>query len=311
MRDTSGINHKKILERLIGKVSVNNSLAGKTIMVTGASGQIGLNIVAKALAGGANVIGVYHKTSIAFTHPNLRWLQCDLTSGSGLKAVEADVFIHTAAIWLLPGILPQLLASGMRRIIVFGSTSVFGKMDSGNPKEQGVVKKLKTAEEEIFHIIGNSATVTVLRPTMIYGMGMDANITRMARMIRKFGVVPVCLPASGLRQPVQAVDLADAALAIMDNARTYGKSYNLGGGKPLAYRAMVGKLFLYLGKKPKLVNIPFLPVLLDHVEKLFPFTHINGEVLRRMNRDLVFDIIPAVEDFGYNPKAFLEGDVTL
>jgi nucleoside-diphosphate-sugar epimerase len=123
--------------------------------------------------------------------------------------------------------------------------------------------------------------------------------------------VAIYPPANGLRQPVHALDVADAALAIIDNPKTYGKAYNLGGNEGLPYRQMLERIFKYLGKKPRLIPIPFLPQVLDAVGTTYQFGYINGEMARRMNRDIVFDIKEAAEDFGYHPQGFLEGDTVL
>ncbi len=230
--------------------------------------------------------------------------------GDKLSGIKADILIHTAAIWLLPSVIDAIIKTGVERIIAFGSTSVFGKTNSKNMYEQQVVKKLENAEHSILSK-SDLLNITIFRPTMIYGMGMDANITRMTNTIRKFGFVAIYPPAKGLRHPVWAKDLADAAISIIDNPKTYGKAYNLGGKTPITYHEMVKKIFIYLGKKPCIIGVPFLPFLLNIMGKLFPFIHINGEVATRMNQDLVFDMSSAKEDFDYHPHNFLEGDIIL
>jgi GT2 family glycosyltransferase/nucleoside-diphosphate-sugar epimerase len=291
----------------------DHSLAGKTIIVTGASGQVGLCLIGNALAHGANVIAVANKTRITFAHPNLTWLFCDLNNAGGmLEQVKADVLIHAAALWLLPPALPKLLATGIKRVIAFSSTSVVGKSKSRNRHEKQVVQNLKIAEAETVQIAGEeNLPVTLLRPTMIYGIGLDGNITRLANVIRRFGIIPVYGKAEGWRHPVQATDLADAAIAIIDNEKTFGKSYNLGGRQTVKYRTMVEMLFVYLGKKPKLLKVPFMPKILDALGAVYQMGHVNGEMARRMNEDLLFDIKDAIDDFGYHPQGFLQGEIVL
>jgi nucleoside-diphosphate-sugar epimerase len=289
-----------------------DAYAGKTLLVAGASGQIGVNVVGLALARGARVIGFYNSNSVDFTHPRLTWTRADLASSSPLEVPAADVLIHTAPIWVLPTRLPRFADGGIRRVIAFSSTSIVGKRDSTSAAEQAVVQSLMTAEDQLWRIADETGLqLTVLRPTMIYGMGFDHNITRMARMIRNLGFLPICNPANGLRQPVQAQDLADAALAAWENPKTFGKTYNLAGNDVLTYREMVERLFIHLGMKPRFLPLPFLPQTLDFLGAFLPFVHINGNVARRMNQDLAFDNGPAHEDFGYSPHGFLEGDVII
>jgi nucleoside-diphosphate-sugar epimerase len=303
---------RQLLETVLKSVPESDAYSGKTVLVTGASGQIGLNVVAIALARGAQVVAAVHTTPLEFVHPRLATLSADLTSPAPAAFPGADILIHTGPIWVLPNALPAIIAAGTRRAVVFGSASVFGKRESANAAEQAVVDSLAVGEEKVSRLAaGHGVDLTILRPTMTYGMGLDVNITRMARTIRRYHFVPIYNPASGLRQPVQARDLAEAALAVWDKPATYGKSYNLGGGDQIPYRTMVRRLFVHLGKKPRLVALPFLPQVLDLMNRLFPALHINGEIARRMNRDLVSDNAPAARDFGYRPRGFLAGDVIL
>jgi nucleoside-diphosphate-sugar epimerase len=303
---------RQLLETALKSVPESGAYGGRTVLVTGASGQIGVNVVALALARGAQVIAAEHSTKLGFTHPRLTLVSADLTAPATLTFPHADILIHTPPIWLLPDALPAIFAAGIKRAVVFSSASVFGKRDSLNATEQAVVDSLARAEERVSAAAAIARLdLTLLRPTMTYGMGLDINITRMARMIRRLHVLPIYNPASGLRQPVHARDLAEAALAAWDNAATSGRTYNLGGGDRLSYRTMVQRLFVHLGATPRLLPLPFLPQSLDLLHRLVPSLHVNGEMARRMNRDLIADNEPAARDFGYRPRGFLAGQVIL
>jgi nucleoside-diphosphate-sugar epimerase len=302
----------KLLEAILKTTPENGTCAGKTVLVSGASSQIGLNVIALALAGGAQVIALCHRTAIDYVHPRLTLLPADLTAPGPLAVPPAGILIHTAPIWLLPQQLPSFVGAGIKRIVVFSSTSIFGKRDSKDASERSLVETLTGAEDRMSRLAAdNDLRLTIFRPTMTYGMGLDINITRMARTIRRLHFVPIFAPAKGLRQPVHARDLAEAGLAISDNPATYGKAYNLGGGETMSYRMIVERLFLRLGEKPRLLALPFLPQSLDLLNRFLPFLHVNGEIARRMNRDQVFDNGPAARDFGYRPRGFLVGDVIL
>jgi nucleoside-diphosphate-sugar epimerase len=300
---------KNLLQDIIKATPESDEYSGKTVLVTGASGQIGLNVVGLALARGAMVIGLYNSNGVDFAHPRLVWQRADLAAQDAVPSPPADVLIHTAPIWLLPDKLHRIVSGGLHRIVAFSSTSIFAKEYSENAAEQALVLTLTRSEERMWRIAAEmKLTLTILRPTMIYGMGLDVNLTRMAGMIRKYGFLPIYRPAEGRRQPVQARDLAEAALAVWGNPKTFGKAYNLGGGEVVTYRAMVERLFLRLGKKPRIVALPLLPQLLDFLGAILPFAHINGEIARRMNRDQTCDNKSAFEDFGYNPRGFLQDD---
>jgi GT2 family glycosyltransferase/nucleoside-diphosphate-sugar epimerase len=289
----------------------DNSLAGKTILVAGGSGQVGLCAVGKALARGARVVAMYNRTVIPFSHPNLEWVRRDLTK-SAFEGLKADVLVYTLSIWTLPDKLASISDAGIRRVIAYSSTSRFSKVTSKNRYEQDIVQKLASGEEQSLAIaMEKSVAVTILRPTMIYGVGLDANITRLADVVRRFGFLVVYGKASGLRMPVQAMDLAAAALDASYNPVTIGKCYNLGGSQIMTYRSMIMFLFQYLGRKARIFRPPFLPFFLDLLGKVYQVGYLNGEMAQRMNQDLVFDMQDAINDFGYRPKGFLQGDAVI
>ncbi len=289
----------------------DDSLMGKTVLIASGTGQVGLCAVGMALSRGAHVIATYHRTTIAFSHPNLAWVQRDLMQTPALN-ITADVLIYTLSLWTLPPLLEEIHDAGVRRIIAFGSTSMLSKVDSKNTAEKEVVEKLKSAEEQVLKIANEKKiAVTILRPTMIYGVGLDSNITRLADIVRRFGILAVYGKASGIRHPVQAGDLAQAALDIAYNPDTVGKAYNLGGSLTMKYLTMVTMIFQYLGKPARIIRPPFLPTLLDWLGKLYQMSYVNADMARRMNQDMIFDISEAANDFGYKPKGFLKGDVVI
>ena len=278
------------------------------VLVTGATSQIGVCLLRRLLAAEVTTYAHYCSTVIDFTHKNLTWVQGNMQHATlnFNHEIAPQTVIHTAPIWLLAGHIQELADMGVKRIIAFSSTSVFGKSNSKNPYERTLVKRLKAAEK----VLAKQCTAhhiqwTVLRPTMVYGIGMDTNITAIIRFIKKFGIFPVAYPADGLRAPVHADDLALAALTAAYTPETFNKSYNLSGGEELSYDTMVRRIFKALAKKPRVLGLRALPLALDVVAFLTRKKHLNGEIARRMNEDLVFDNKEAEKDFNYSPRPFL------
>jgi len=221
-----------------------------------------------------------------------------------------DTVIMCAPIWLLtPDLLNRLADLGMKRLLAFSSTSIFTKDDSSEPAERDVAGKLLTGEKAVMEVCPKrGVTWTVLRPTLIYDEGKDENVSRIASLIRKLGFFPVCGPASGLRQPVHARDLARAALQALASDAASDKGYNLSGGETLSYRDMVVRVFSALGRKPVIVPLPAAVWnFLFWIQGIFrPKTVLRNNInmVLRMNKDLWFDHAPAARDFGYAPGAF-------
>ena len=58
---------------------------GARVLVTGAGGFLGTNIVKRLVAQGGYVKGTLHSRRPQFEHPNLEYVQADLTQMGGLS----------------------------------------------------------------------------------------------------------------------------------------------------------------------------------------------------------------------------------
>ena len=183
------------------------------VMVTGASGQIGAFLLKKLLHNNIKTYALYHNTAIDIKDPNLTWLQGDMGSSFlNIEDVEIKTLIHTAAITMLPHNIKKLAEHGLKRLICFSSTSIEAKSKSDNDGERDMMRHFCEAEENVASECKKYGIKwTIFRPTMIYGCGLDKNIMNIHRFIEKFRFVPIVPPAKGMRQPVHAEDLANAA----------------------------------------------------------------------------------------------------
>jgi nucleoside-diphosphate-sugar epimerase len=145
-----------------------------------------------------------------------------------------------------------------------------------------------------------------LRPTLIYGYGKDQNVYRIAKLMRRFRVFPVIGKAEGLRQPVHCDDLARAANDILENASTYGNSYNLVGAETLTYTQMVRRISHACFGPVLILPIPrgLFRVAVAIMSRLSSFDY-TIDMVDRMNADLVYDSAQAIQDFGYSAQPFL------
>jgi nucleoside-diphosphate-sugar epimerase len=241
-----------------------------------------------------------------------KWHQLNFAKDpADLIGVKAEALIHTAALWLLPDWLEKFYTCGVRRLIAFSSTSRYTKQNSANPYELEVVRKLITAEERVASECERlGMSWTIFRPTLVYaGIGCDRNVSDIATLIRRFGFFPLIGTGRGLRQPVNAQDLATACLQCLYNENSLNRAYNLSGGETLAYAEMVRRIFAAVGRRPVFVKIPVIAVRFAvMLLRLHPrFGHITPDMAKRMESDLVFDHSEAARDFGYAPRKFDPG----
>ena len=101
-------------------------------------------------------------------------------------------------------------------------------------------------------------------------------------------------------------DLADAALACLDQPASHGHAYALPGGETLTYREMVGRVLACLQPPPRMVELPapLFALALRLAQLTGRARGLGDAAVGRMREDLVFDVGPAARDLGYAPRPF-------
>ncbi|MGZ8182169.1 MAG: NAD-dependent epimerase/dehydratase family protein [Methylobacter sp.] len=217
-------------------------------------------------------------------------------------------WICVAPIWVLPDYFALLDAQGARRVVVLSSTSRFTKDDSTDPEEQVIALRLADAEARVQEWAESRGVEwVILRPTLIYGLGMDKNITEIARFIRRFGFFPLFGKASGLRQPIHSGDVAGVCLSALQAPCAANRAYNISGGETLTYRDMVTRVFTALGRRSRLLAVPLwaFSLAVAMLRRLPRYRQWSTAMAERMSRDLVFDHAEAARDLGFKPRAFV------
>lgn len=275
----------------------------KTALLFGGSGQIGAALLPLLLADGWQVLALSRQPQV--DAPGLHWLRGELARMPALpEAVDAilscgplDAFArwHAAAPLRCP------------RVIAFGSTSVHVKQASSDAGERDLARRLRDAEAQLAaSAAARDEAVTVLRPTLVYGAGRDASLSRSARLAMRHGRFALPRSATGLRQPVHVEDLAAAAMAALASAVSAGRSYDLPGGETLRYREMLARVLASLSPPPRLhlLPSPLFRLLLALAQARGIARDLGAAAIARMGDDLVFDAGPARRDFGYAPRPF-------
>jgi nucleoside-diphosphate-sugar epimerase len=290
---------------------ISETKSHSPVLVTGATSQIGHFLLPRLTSSDYEVYALSRrdKSLDSFERPTIKWLKQDISHGLNDKDFNhCATLIHIAPLHLLPDIIEQASIIGVKRIIAFGSTSVFTKKDSQSAMERDIAIKLAETEHSI-QVSCDQLSIrwTLFRPTMIYGCGLDKNVTTIGNFIQSFGFFPVVERANGLRQPVHADDLATACLAALDSPNTLNRSYNLSGGNVLTYWSMVEKIFIGLGKKPRIISIPLslYRAALNIVYLIKRDSGLTAEMANRMTEDFYFDHNDAKRDFGYSPRGFI------
>lgn len=297
---------------LIGKVRQRRASGGTHFgriwpcmrtLVLGATGVVGSLIADALVASGEHPYALSRRQQ--GPTKGITWLQGDLREPRSLKLPTPEIIYSTVHPILLSNALAQSELRQAKRVIFFSSTSILTKLNSDDLLERANVRQLAQGElclQMACEALGVSWTA--LRPTLIYSEERDANLTRVANFVRRFGFFPLHGRGKGLRQPVSAADLALGAILAAASPQTSNKTYVLPGAETVSYREMIGRVFDGLGRKRLIIPLPPFAWMIGYkaLRHLFPMT--NAGMGSRMAKDMTFDGSKAFRDFGWSPQPF-------
>ncbi len=294
-------------------IGTDQAINRHRLLLLGASSQIGVFAIPRLIEAGFHVLAVSRKDKPEGipAYAQVEWLN----KAESAKASESCRYLLSAGPMQLA---QKFLAAGetFEAAVVFSSSSVETKRESGNPVERQQISEMLALESDLqLSAKTRGLKLVIFRPTLIYGCGLDTNISLLAKWIRRFGFLPVNGKAAGLRQPVHADDLAEAATSALLSNRDLPPMLHLCGGDTLSYSEMVSRIFPAVGKPARILRLPqWLFVMLVKLARIFASGgSVNEEMVRRQLNDLVFDDSQARELLGYDPRPFVpqEGDFSL
>ena len=275
----------------------------REVIIFGPYGQVGVAVIRLCLYLGIKVIAVNHRDTIEFSHP--LFSAVDVGDLDKLFACGNKFVVFTGPIGSIHNY--KQIIEKTSHLVCFSSTSKFTKNSNDTPWLSGLVAALDKGEDEIMKSASlYGFTVNILRPTLIYGLGLDINIVAIARFIRHYKVFPVYKNGKGLRQPVHVEDLASAVISLFHMEKPQSKNYNLSGGEVLSYRDMVKRIFVTMKQYPIIVNTMFFPQLIELAGKIGANIAVTKDVAINMGKDFTFSFEEAQQDFNYLPRGFLE-----
>ena len=193
------------------------------------------------------------------------------------------------------------------RVVALGSTSVHSKKDSPDPAERALAAALRDAERRLAAAAeARGTSLTVLRPTLMYGHGVDRNLSRIVGLARRWRVLPLPWHARGLRQPVHVEDVASAVLGALRARSGRPGFFDLPGGETLAFDVMVARALAAGVPSATVVRLPG-PLFRAGVGLLRGMGRLDAAgigVLARLDQDQAYDPEPARIALGHYPRGF-------
>jgi NADH dehydrogenase len=111
----------------------------------------------------------------------------------------------------------------------------------------------KAAGEEAINEFSKKLDITIFKPSVIFGRG-DNFLNLFAKLIQFLPVLILGKPNAKF-QPIWVDDIADIFVKSLQNAATYGKTYELGGPNVLTLHELVVKVMEVVGKKRHIIGL--------------------------------------------------------
>lgn len=166
----------------------------------------------------------------------------------------------------------------------------------------------KAAAEEIVRSAPGMAW-TIVRPTLAYERGGGLEFMGFLESLLKYPVVPFVGRGLAKKNPVFVEDIGRGLLAIAENLKSHGKTYDFCGGEEISIRDLAKLMLRHQGVSKPFVHIP-LPIcraaafVLEKTMKNPPLTRY---AISRIEQDAAPDNSEARRDLGYDPIGVTEG----
>jgi nucleoside-diphosphate-sugar epimerase len=237
-----------------------------TVVVTGAAGLVGQNLIPRLKARGHRVVGIdKHPTNtkrLRELHPDIEVIEADLAApgdwARAFEGVDAVVLnqaqiggIDRAAfvannITATQNVL-EAMAAHRTPYFVHVSSSVV------NSKAQDLYVETKTAQEKL--VDGCPIPHVVLRPTLMFGWFDRKHLGWLRRFMDRSPVFPIPGDGRFRRQPLYAGDFSAVIAAALE--RRIEGTYDISGRTEIDYVELIAAIRRIAGARARIVHIPF------------------------------------------------------
>jgi dihydroflavonol-4-reductase len=252
----------------------NNLIADRHVLVTGAAGLLGSEVVKQLLDEGYHVTAIYHFTPLNLSHPNLAVKQCDILDVASLEDIMKDIthVYHCAALVSFEpkekyhlfkiniegteNIVNACIFANVKKLIHVSSVSALGRIRNGETLTEDMqwteetnnsiyAKSKYLGELEVWRGIGEGLQAAIVNPSIILG---GNNWDDGSSALFKSAYNEFKWYTEGISGFVDVRDVAHAMLLLM-NSEISGQRFIL-SAENLSYKKLFTMMANGFNKKP-------------------------------------------------------------
>lgn len=237
----------------------------KTVLVTGANGFLGSAICDELAANGYTVRGLVRDSSrYPFRASGIQLFKADLPDSVDAAAFTGvDIVIHAAYMTQFTNLAEaqrvnhegtlrvQALSreAGVAQFVFISSAGVSAEAESYYSRSKYALEQIMDPHKD-----------TIIRPGFIIGPGSGGPFNRMKDTLRQTGIVPIFDGGHQILQTIHIEDLCKAIRLAVEKQLTGILVVAEPDGVEM--RDFFKRLGEYIGRSPRLVPLPLLPLLL-------------------------------------------------
>jgi NADH dehydrogenase len=297
----------------------------RRVFVTGGSGFVGTAVIEELLSRGHAVNALAHRADLRASGGGLRTVRGGLFDRGALDdgVRGCDAAVHLVGIIMerpsRGATFERIHFEGTRNVVdaaVRNGVRRYVHMSALGTRPDAVSNYHKTKYRAEEYVRSSGLDWTILRPSLIHGPGgefmrMEANWARRKAppflFMPYFGSGALGRRGAGMLQPVYVRDVARAFADALDNPKTVGEVYPLGGPQRLTWPELHRtSSAAIVGKSRAVAAVPvWYAKLLTRVlpRSLLPF---NRDQVIMSQEDATCDTTKFVDDFGWEPSPFTE-----